>query len=290
MFGKVSRMMLKHREIDRESVIALFKHEDKLRKSDRYQARYDEVTAITGTNRTENVENEIQYEVLETFGYDRTLENLTEYRLIPNLYRHDKEVVDSVLFMKYNIMKDPVLKPGQAIPDMTVYDMEGRPCSLLEFCGDTTEKPLLLIGGSLTWPPHRLSTDSYKEFYSKYRDQVDLKLVYVLEAHFVEETIDEDGNKDLLGWPIGNHFRYPQHKSLEDRLAMGRKFLNKYNIEIPMVCDNMDNEFNKTFGIWPDRAILIFQGKMAWFSVLEEGGARHNTWTEQIEELLDLNF
>ena len=84
-----------------------------------------------------------------------------------------------------------------------------------------------------------------------------------MEAHFVEKN--EQG-EIVEGWPIGSQYNYPQHKTIDDRLNMAKKFIHQYQWPIPTVIDSIENEFNEKYAAWPDRAYLIFE----WTSEIEE--------------------
>jgi hypothetical protein len=97
---------------------------------------------------------------------------------------------------------------------------------------------------------------------------------------------DEDGKlTDDSGWPIGSRFRYPQHKTLEDRIRMANKFIQDYEWNIPLYLDNMDNEFNEKYAAWPDSAYLIFENKLV-YEPHDTTGKRDTAWTNYIEDIL----
>lgn len=123
---------------------------------------------------------------------------------------------------------------------------------------------------------------SYIDFYNKYKDIFDIINIYILEAHFIEK--DEKGNI-TNGWPIGYKNNYPQHKTLDDRIKMAQLTIDKYNIPFTTYIDSFDNQFNNVYKVWPDRAYVIFKGKMCYISTSSEDGFRLKTWTEEIEEL-----
>lgn len=129
--------------IGRSEVIQMFRLEDKLRKSDYYQDFYDKHQDGRGA-----VEDVIQRQVLRDSGYKETDENLAQYRSIPNRFRDDKEVVNSVMFMKYNIMKDTPIRMGDELKDVELNKLTGEPCLLTSFM--TENRPLVVLAGSRT--------------------------------------------------------------------------------------------------------------------------------------------
>ncbi len=109
--------------------------------------------------------------------------------------------------------------------------------------------------------------------------------VYILEAHFVEN--------DLEGWPIGTLYRYPQHKTLEDRMTMATKFMTEFNYAVPMYVDTMLDSFNNKFNIWPDKCIIVQpagprQVKIVFTALLDSDASRGvDQWALQVTNFLD---
>jgi hypothetical protein len=111
-----------------------------------------------------------------------------------------------------------------------------------------------------------------------------------MEAHFVEESIDaETGEKRLDGWPIGTRWRFPQPKSLEQRLEHARMFRERFSFPaaIEFVVDTIDNSFNRQYAAWPDSAYMMRKGALHYRSLLEEGGFRSSVFTKHINALLE---
>ena len=132
--------------------------------------------------------------------------------------------------------------------------------------------------------------ERYLDFYRKYRANIDVLFLYTLEAHFVEEKINEDGSTELEGWPIGTQFRYPQHKTLDERIQMAKEFFSVQleDSSFPIAVDSISNDFNNTYCSWPDRAYVFFNGRLMYKSYVNMGGSRDTVFTDQIKELLRL--
>lgn len=126
--------------------------------------------------------------------------------------------------------------------------------------------------------------DSYQMFYDKYSPIADIYIVYILEAHFVEK--DLEGNV-IGGWPIGYQYNYPQHKTLEDRKNMVKILLDEYHPTIPILMDNMNNDFQNIYNPWPDRAYMFLNNKIKYVSIGNSDGSRNACWTDEISMLLD---
>ncbi len=121
------------------------------------------------------------------------------------------------------------------------------------------------------------------EFYKKYKDSVNIICIYILEAHFVEK--DENGNI-VEGWPVGSKWHIPQHKTIEDRTEMAKKYINEFDFIIPTYIDSIENDFNNKYAAWPDRAYVIYENKMMYVSRVNNDGSRDMMWVDEIENLL----
>jgi type I thyroxine 5'-deiodinase len=65
--------------------------------------------------------------------------------------------------------------------------------------------------------------------------------VYILEAHA----------KDV--WPLGKKICFNQPKTIEERLQVANTFVKDYGFQIPMLVDEIDNNFNDIYAAWPER-------------------------------------
>lgn len=126
--------------------------------------------------------------------------------------------------------------------------------------------------------------DSYQRFYDKYFSIADIYIVYILEAHFVEK--DEKGDF-IGGWPIGYQYNYPQHKTLEDRRTMVEVLIDEHHPSIPILMDNMNNDFQNTYNPWPDKAYMFLDGKIKYIARINDDGTRNSVWTDEISSILD---
>jgi len=63
-------------------------------------------------------------------------------------------------------------------------------------------------------------------------------------------------------WPLGQHVCVNAHKTLDDRIAVAKRFLESTGFQIPMVVDCMDNEFLFTYLAHPERFYAFYDGKL----------------------------
>jgi hypothetical protein len=76
-------------------------------------------------------------------------------------------------------------------------------------------------------------------------------VVYIAEAHARDQ------------WPVGKTIScVDQPTTIEQRLENARECKKNFNFEMPMVVDNMDNTFHLTYGSWPFRFYVIYDGKL----------------------------
>lgn len=112
---------------------------------------------------------------------------------------------------------------------------------------------------------------------------MDIYILYQLEAHAVETNA---GGELIGGWPIGTKFRYPQTKTLDERIAMVDEFNEDFG-DIPVLIDSMSNDFSSTFKTWPDSAMALCDKKVVHICEVHEGGTRSN-WTRELARALGL--
>ena len=126
--------------------------------------------------------------------------------------------------------------------------------------------------------------EAYQQFYEKYSSVATIYILYIMEAHFVEK--DADGNF-TGGWPIGYQYNYPQHKSIEDRRKMVEVLIDEHHPTIPILMDNMNNDFQNAYNPWPDKAYMFLNNKIKYIARVNDDGTRDSFWTDEIASLLE---
>jgi len=117
-----------------------------------------------------------------------------------------------------------------------------------------------------------VATVHLHNLYHKYRENVDFLTIYIKEAHASDE------------WKLGYKVQIPQHKNLGSRIEAANKFKKDMDYQITLLVDSMENDFNETYAPWPERAYIIYQGKFAYISDLEEDGSLN--WEKGVENWL----
>lgn len=78
---------------------------------------------------------------------------------------------------------------------------------------------------------------------------IDLRIVYILEAHANDE------------WPVGSQlFDYPQATTMELRAKAAYDFVTQFSILAPVVLDTIDNAFETEYAPWPFRFYVVDKG------------------------------
>jgi len=78
-------------------------------------------------------------------------------------------------------------------------------------------------------------------------NKCDIFIIYINEAHAADV------------WNIGESAGMinDSHKTIEDRIACAKKLQEKYQIDVPIYCDNMDDTIEKYFAAWPVRYYIV---------------------------------
>jgi hypothetical protein len=103
----------------------------------------------------------------------------------------------------------------------------------------------------------------------------DFLAVYVLEAHSSDH------------WPLGfKRSDVPQHRSLEERLEVARRWSACVRFPFEMVVDTMSNEFNARYAAWPERLHIIDeQGRIALIQLpLPYGDGSASVWSDDVRD------
>ena len=90
--------------------------------------------------------------------------------------------------------------------------------------------------------------------HDQYGNRADFVTVYIKEAHPEDEwQMESNVEEDVC---------YPQPKTTEQRVAIAKDFVERFDYPIPMLVDEIENHANAVYAGWPER-----------FYVIDEGGA-----------------
>jgi hypothetical protein len=73
--------------------------------------------------------------------------------------------------------------------------------------------------------------------------------IYIKEAHPTDEwQMDSNEEEGVC---------YPQPKTLAERVAVAREFVQRHDFEIPLLVDPMSNPADELYAGWPERLYVI---------------------------------
>jgi hypothetical protein len=85
--------------------------------------------------------------------------------------------------------------------------------------------------------------------YDAFKDQADFFVIYIAEAHPVDEWQTDDNEAADI--------RLKQHTTFAERIAAAQLCADKLGLRIPTLVDGMDNAAVEAFSAWPERIYII---------------------------------
>jgi len=96
-------------------------------------------------------------------------------------------------------------------------------------------------------------TNTLNQFTHTYADVADFVAVYITEAHARDE------------WPAGDKLSTcSQPTTRKERLDQAKLLQESKQINMPLVVDDMDNQFETAFSCWPVRFYVLQHGKVTF--------------------------
>jgi len=101
--------------------------------------------------------------------------------------------------------------------------------------------------------------------------------VYIVEAHAIDE------------WPVGDPLKITQPRTISERCGVARAFIDEYNLKMPMVVDQIDNNFSEQYAGWPVRFYVVQRNEdeQDWKLVFKGQPDHVNTY-DSVPKQLDL--
>ena len=164
----------------------------------------------------------------------------------------------------------PISKDGSA----------GTKISLADFCNG--QQPLALVFGSYTCPVFRKHNSAIQQVYRKYKDKaISFLHMYVYEMHPVDVWFIKDNLQDQVV--------YDQPLTLLERAAVARDWIQKYQVDMPVALDDMDNSVDKLYAGSPERLYLVDSNGVIKFRSAEGPFADREVekWETAIEESIN---
>jgi len=111
------------------------------------------------------------------------------------------------------------------------------------------------------------------------RQGVKFLAVYIVEAHAIDE------------WPVGDPLKVTQPRTIAERCGVARAFMGEYKLRLPMVVDQMDNNFSEAYSGWPVRFYVVKKMTSAdadeQWKLIFKAQPDHNNTYDSIPRLLD---
>ena len=223
--------------------------EDTKRRSIEYQEECTRVKDIC--NGWLDVTAKLQEDVVKSFGFTSPL----HCQIAVNMLRRariiypENPVFKTPVYVANNKANKGIYVDGDEVPDVTIFKRDFSQIPLKDLVSKSQKT--IILSGSHTWQPLRSYIHYLNDFYDEYKDRCTIILIYISEAHAADV------------WNIGlsaGTINY-SHKTIEDRLQCVNKFVNEFNIRIPVYADNMNDEFETKFAAWPIRYYIIENGK-----------------------------
>ncbi len=157
---------------------------------------------------------------------------------------------------------------GDTVNDFTIYNLDFEAFSLSETL--KKGKPVLLISSSYTCPVFRGKIPVINEIASLYKNQLEIFVIYTVEAHPDKDISPYFGTVHTGSKNIDEGILYRQPVVYGDRMKIASDMLNKIKLDVPVYLDGPCNEWWNHFGPAPNNATLIdpdgtVRMKHAWF-------------------------
>jgi len=143
---------------------------------------------------------------------------------------------------------------GFQLEENVVYDLDGNLAKLSDLW---KEKPVLLITGSLSCPFTRKSLKQGNKLFSKFKDDINFAVVYVIDAHPKGDNSPYSGDEWIPRANFKDNILIPQPKGQSERNTRAVELKKLLGLNIPVIVDGMDNLNWKSLGKFPNAGILI---------------------------------
>ncbi len=115
----------------------------------------------------------------------------------------------------------------------------------------------LLVTSSYTCPKSRSRYPELRDLALRYKDSVKVVIVYVIEAHPLGDISPYKGVEDVTPENRRDGILFRQPKTFPVRLGLAQSFKQRFDIEMPIYLDGMDNRAWQALGGAPNMALLV---------------------------------
>lgn len=85
--------------------------------------------------------------------------------------------------------------------------------------------------------------------YREYGDRVGFTTIYIKEAHPLDEwQMDSNEEEGVC---------YPQPKTTADRVRIANDFVKRFQYDVPLFVDRIENTANAAYAGWPERFYIL---------------------------------
>ena len=143
---------------------------------------------------------------------------------------------------------------GDEVEDFILYDLQNQAYS---FNKDSLLKPVLLINGSYTCPVFRNKINTINSIWNDYKNLVDIKVIYTVEAHPETDISPYSGNVWTTQQNYDDEVLYRQALTYGDRKSTALDMVNATELKVPVILDDTCNTWWLKYGPAPQNAYLI---------------------------------
>jgi len=208
------KMIFEEMGITRDLLKQMVVRENYLRTCDETQAKFSAADRVSDGGIiaiVEELQRQVAREFLPQYCHDSAkIERAVEFlRCAANMFPEDEYFQTVPIYVKYNRCQNGPLEPGHTIPlDVNLLELATTVTSMSQATGimDNAEqealyeknhtvmlqskfnpdRPIVLVGGSYSWPPLRQLVPDLHAALSKYSAIADFLCIYILEAQYVQ--------------------------------------------------------------------------------------------------------
>jgi len=147
------------------------------------------------------------------------------------------------------------LQAGDTAFDFLLYDLNGDSLHLQDALSHG--KPVLLIAGSYTCPVFRGKVDEINDVVNAYPGQVEVYIIYTIEAHPDSDTSVYFGYINPTTQNIQQGILYGQPQTYGERKQIISDMLSSMSISAPVFIDGPCNNWWNAYGLAPNNSYLI---------------------------------
>lgn len=144
---------------------------------------------------------------------------------------------------------------GDVGPDVPLVRLDGSQINLRDTT--STTRPTLVVTVSLTCPIARNQLDDAERVAQEYAESLDVRLVYVVEAHPIVDPSPYTGEEWIARQNTTDGIEYRQPTTMGERIALAEELQRRHDISIPMLVDGPSNSWWQTYGPAPNQAVLL---------------------------------